>query len=77
MVNRNKAMMGEAKPPAKEKTLSVEDGVVVTTDSLMEDLFKQRTWKYMLLLLSLPFTALAGPLSVYVASFAGSFHGKY
>ena len=43
----------------------------VTTDDLIEQLFQKRTWKYTLLILSLPLSCLAGPPAVFVSYFAG------
>ena len=77
MADKDQVMMVEVEPQAKERTRLMGDGGVVTTDHLMEELFEHRTWKYTLLLLSLTLMRLAGPLSVYVVSFAGTFHGEY
>ena len=75
MTDKDQVMMVEVEPQAKEKTPFVKEGGVVTTDRLMEELFEHRTWRYTLLILSLTSTCLAGPLSVYVVSFAGSLYG--
>ena len=75
MTDKDQVMMVEVEPQAKEKTPFVKEGGVVTTDLLMEELFEHRTWRYTLLILSLTLTCLAGPLSVYVVSFAGSLYG--
>ena len=44
----------------------------LTTDRVLEELFLRRTWKYTLLLLSLPLNALASSSTVFITSFAGN-----
>ena len=44
---------------------------VISTDYIIEELFKHRTWKYTLLLLTLLLTSLSCPSTVFLTSFAG------
>ena len=42
-----------------------------TTDDVIEELFRQRNWKYTLLLMSLMLTWCSTPTVTYLTSFAG------
>ena len=44
---------------------------VISTDYIIEELFKHRTWKYTLLLLTLLLTSLSCPSTVFLTPFAG------
>lgn len=43
----------------------------VSTDDVIEELFRCRTWKYSLLIMSLMVCWCSGPPLVYITSFAG------
>ena len=53
-----------------EKSPFVTSGKI-TTDDVVEELFRRRNWKYTLLLLSMIITWPACPTMVYLSSFAG------
>ena len=46
---------------------------VISTDYIIEELFKHRTWKYTLLLLTLLLTSLSCPSTIYITAFTGFF----
>ena len=78
MAEEDRIQMVDIQPQViTEKSPFVEEGEVVTTDDLIEELFRHRTWKYNLLIMSLAFTAFASPLAIYITSFAGHLmHGN-
>ena len=45
-----------------------------SSDDLIEELSRHRTWKYTLLVFSISLTILISPLNVYITSFAGIYH---
>ena len=47
------------------------DGGKVSTDDMIEELFRNRTWKYTVLVLSLMVNWFAAPSVVYITAFAG------
>ena len=47
------------------------DGGTVSTDDVIEELFRNRTWKYTALVLSLMVNWFAAPSVVYITAFAG------
>ena len=55
-----------------EKGSLLQQEETVTTDNVLEELFRCRTWKYSLLLLLLPLNALASSPTVFITSFAGN-----
>ena len=56
----------------QEGNASMEEQEEVSMDDLIEDLFRDRTWKYTLLLMSLSFLWLAVPFQLYITAFAGT-----
>ena len=54
-----------------EKSIFVPGGGTITSDDLIEELFRKRTWKYTVLVLSLMMCWLGGPCVVFITSFAG------
>ena len=72
MAEEDRIQMVDIQPQViTEKSPFVEEGEVVTTDDLIEELFRHRTWKYNLLIMSLTLTCLAGPLVIFITAFAG------
>lgn len=49
------------------------DGRSISTDDVIEELFRNRTWKYTALVLSLMVNWFAAPSVVYITAFAGLF----
>ena len=54
-----------------EKSSFVAEKRAMTTDDVIEELFRHRTWKYTLLCTSLMLTWLSTPTVVYLTAFAG------
>ena len=59
-------------PNDQKGNASMEEQEEVSMDDLIEDLFRDRTWKYTLLLMSLSFLWLAVPFQLYITAFAGT-----
>ena len=57
-----------------ESNLSVADKGPISSDDLLEQLTRNRSWKYTALMMSLMLIWTGGPAVTYITAFAGDFY---
>ena len=62
------------KEETEEGSPFVEKTHIKSSDDLIEELTRAKTWKYLLLVFSISLCWTASPATVYITSFAGETH---
>ena len=66
-----KKMVESEKMLKEESSPFVEKTTVKSSDDLIEELTRAKTWKFLLLVFSISLSWTASPAAVYITSFAG------
>lgn len=70
MADPYKKLDAELQPPEEEKEPFVKQ--TRSSDDMIEELTRKRTWKYTLMIVAMSLVWIGGPSSVYITSFAGN-----